>query len=86
MMVGSFYHVDEGDSLGSGGATRQKVSGNRDNLGELAHTPCAFYLPLDVREKQAPFLLAHWTSGPFCFGGRACAQTLTDDKCKVLRK
>lgn len=42
MMVGSFYCVDEGDSLGNGGATRQKMSGNRDNLGERAHTPCTF--------------------------------------------
>lgn len=85
-MVGSFYHVDEGDSLGNGGATRQKVSGNRDNLGELAHAPCTFCLPLDMREKQAPFLLAHCVSGPFCFGSRARAQTLPGNKCKVLRK
>ena len=42
MMAGSFYCVDEGDSLGNGEATRQRMSGNRDNLGELAHTPCTF--------------------------------------------
>lgn len=60
--------------------------GNLDNHGELAHTPWTFCLPLDTREKRAPFLLGHCVSGPFCFGGRAYAQTATDDKCKALSK
>lgn len=60
--------------------------GNLDNRGELAHTPWTFCLSLDTREKRTPFLLGHCASGPFCFGGRAYAQTATDDKGKALSK